>query len=128
MVVQGEVDGEGRGSNRTQLASTDATMVPIRPHPLAQRPVDEDQDGRERAPEDPESGVALPDVVKQGRDDRIRAAPVAHHVEPGLVSMSLVGRALREEEPLQFAVVEPSLHSHTLGVVERPCGQNVEEA
>ena len=127
MVMQGEVDDERRHRQSSQLSSRNHAVVAICLHPPSQGKSEENQHRRNRASDEAEPGMTLPNVVKQrSHDDIILLDTTCLHHRRSMMAMTLVGNTLSEKE-LRSLGSQPLHDLIPFRGVEWPGKRNVEE-
>jgi hypothetical protein len=69
--MQREIDHERWEAQGGQFPRRHEPVIPIEPHPLREREADEDHDGGNRSADKAKVGMALADVVEEGRNHDI---------------------------------------------------------
>lgn len=98
MVMLGEVDHQRWDRQRRQLPGGHRSMVTVGHHPPGERETGKDQNRGKSAANGPETGVAFPHIVKEGRHHHLLVASTFARGQGCLVSVSLVGVVLSEEQ------------------------------
>lgn len=127
VMVEREVDCQGRSTGPAQLRGSDHPVVPVGSHAGRKWKPREYRHRGERPPDQTEPGVSLADVVEQRcRDDVRVGVPLVNHRKSGFVAVTLVGIGLIEEQ-LGQGTTQPAIDSRSLGGIESARGRNIEE-
>src|SRR5690606_13337189 len=127
VVVARELDHHG--FLVTQFGGCQASVVPVEAPPGREREPETNGERGEYAPDRPEIGVTLADIVEQGRPNQVGAVVRRSLDAAGrLVSVTLVGAGLAEERSEGAgASGEPLLDLGDLVRTQRGSGNEVEE-
>lgn len=128
MVMQSEVDDEGRDREAGQLTSRQHPVIAIGLHPPGQGKSEQNQYRGDRASEDAEPRMPLPNVMEKGSQRHIPIVATAGlHQRRGVVAVTLVGNALGEEDAGSLRC-QPLHDLVPFGGVQVLGERNVEEA